>query len=662
MPSTQKLHALVIGINHFLHQRNLNGAVDDAKKMVKYLESLEEKFFPNGVNITFLKNEEATREEIILAFQEKLIKSVEKGDTAILYFSGHGGQEKAPMEFRNYEPDGLLEGLVCHDSGQDGTYLIADKELRYLIHQLYKEAKEECEIVTIFDCCHAGDNTRLELEEGVIEKRTSYINPERPVENFLFYPSLKFKEDTGSRGMVVDPQSIILPEGRHIQLAACNDDESAREHSLGKFGFFTDSILTTLTNSEGPISYYELIRLAQNYMETKSLNQTPKIYTPRGFQQDIYRAFLSQTMVDKPLKGNISYLVRQKKWNLDLGGIHGLTVTKEKETYPIRVDTGEEEPAYARISEVFTKNSTIEFAPYANTSIQETYKCQMSGLMAGGVSILTEGKTEDLTELQSIIEQQNDKLIAENILFIEDPNAAGYKVLVQNGSFSIVHNHDLAERLLTDFIRGTDSNAAQEVIDRFKHISKWTFIKNLKNNNTFLLGDDPIQLTVSQSGKKPQVLNSQNPNISIPFGDEQKGEQPPQITITLENRFQRPLHVACLYLSSLFGVEISYLEPYVVKLDPGQTVMLLNGYPISLVPPEHILSDNWPAEMVYLKILASTQDFEVNLFALPELPAPPSGSRGFIQDKGFANLNRDFDDWTTQLFTFSLINPRFKSE
>jgi hypothetical protein len=76
--------------------------------------------------------------------------------------------EKKEDSLWRFEPDNKLEGIVCYDSiteEESGT-LLADKELRYLIHQIAtKNEQGEAKagsphIVTIFDCCHSGENTR----------------------------------------------------------------------------------------------------------------------------------------------------------------------------------------------------------------------------------------------------------------------------------------------------------------------------------------------------------------------------------------------------------------------------------------------------------------------------------------------------------------------
>ena len=505
----------------------------------------------------------------------------------------------------------------------------------------------------------------------------SYIEPTRLWEEFVFSDEISLPDDLTKFRL-----SELIPESPHIRLRSASRYESSHEHSLGEFGFFTKILLETLQKNKGPITYYELIRRIQIYMQYQKFNQTPQIYVPRGFQRKIYQSFLSRKVVDQPLTGKILYSRKWKKWILDLGGIHGLKANRDEESYHIFVDTGGEEPAYASIIEVFTTHSFIEFEPYSNVSIISIYEGYIGGLMTTPISIIIEGDLVGRFELLSFFEQQNKKLV-------EESSQADYKVLVEDDFFAIVRSNDPAKRPLTEYIRGTDLGAAEKVIDYLTHIGKWTFIKNLKNEDTIGIGDNPIQLTVKQRDKEVRVLSSQNSTIVIPFGDDSRGEAPPQITITLENTTQRTLYVACLYLSSLFGVEVNYLEPTVVKMKPRQEAILNYGDPITLNAPDYILSNNWPEETVYLKIIASTVHFDVNIFNLPELPMPNFSLRGggrgkanreiesksvqneqklnlrgtgmgYIRKKGFANISSSVDDWSTQLFTFSLVNPNYR--
>ena len=77
---------------------------------------------------TVLLDEQATRDGLIRAFRATFADAG-PGDTAVFYYSGHGSQQEAPPEHLVFEPDGLDETLVLHDSRADGGYDLADVEL-----------------------------------------------------------------------------------------------------------------------------------------------------------------------------------------------------------------------------------------------------------------------------------------------------------------------------------------------------------------------------------------------------------------------------------------------------------------------------------------------------------------------------------------------------
>jgi len=107
-------HALVIGIDQYQHPdiNTLKGAVNDAKLLRDALRQAGVKL-PND---RVLLNKKATRNAFLKAWRN-MLKKAQPGDTLILTFAGHGGQEpdKAPRG----EKDGKDENLIFHDF--DGT-------------------------------------------------------------------------------------------------------------------------------------------------------------------------------------------------------------------------------------------------------------------------------------------------------------------------------------------------------------------------------------------------------------------------------------------------------------------------------------------------------------------------------------------------------------
>ena len=157
-----KLYALLVGINDYNENillagkkvkfPELYGCVSDANKVRKYLKT--ESYFETSIKL--LEDHNATKAEIVRQFDDHLGKAG-KDDTVLFYFSGHGTQEFADKSIFKSETDNRLESIACYFSKSDDDFLLADKELRWLI---YKLSQKESHIVTIFDCCHSGDNTR----------------------------------------------------------------------------------------------------------------------------------------------------------------------------------------------------------------------------------------------------------------------------------------------------------------------------------------------------------------------------------------------------------------------------------------------------------------------------------------------------------------------
>jgi hypothetical protein len=76
-------HAVVIGINRYLHVRELTGAVRDGKAMAAALRE-------RGFDVKELYDESATRERIIGELAERLPGRLGTADRVLVYFAGHG--------------------------------------------------------------------------------------------------------------------------------------------------------------------------------------------------------------------------------------------------------------------------------------------------------------------------------------------------------------------------------------------------------------------------------------------------------------------------------------------------------------------------------------------------------------------------------------------
>ncbi|KAJ7772893.1 caspase domain-containing protein [Mycena maculata] len=255
------IFALIIGIDQYLSNAipNLRGCVNDAQTIRTFLTN---KFHIPEPQIAFLADEGATREHILETFRTHLLEnsSIEKDDTIILYYAGHGSRAKAPESWPS--PDGKIETLVPHDEraqNEQGETIhgIPDRTINALLSQLATAKGNN--ITVILDCCHSGGATR--------GSAPSILPVPRFVETDLPIPENLDQTLWGGRSGHVD-----LPPGishkfmhSHVLLAACRQQQRAREciSAAGKpCGFFTDALIKELRGI-GPnrVTYADLLEL-----------------------------------------------------------------------------------------------------------------------------------------------------------------------------------------------------------------------------------------------------------------------------------------------------------------------------------------------------------------------------------------------------------------
>ncbi|HDN27531.1 MAG TPA: caspase family protein [Thioploca sp.] len=145
-------HALVVGIDDYQSSQiyDLAGAVNDATLLKKALRQA-------GVQLPaerILLNAAATRYAFVQAWQN-MVEQAKPGDTLILTFSGHGGQE--PDRVPVGEKDGRDETLMFHDFSPKLPTVgrISDDELFGLF-----EKSSDYNILVLIDACHSSGMVR----------------------------------------------------------------------------------------------------------------------------------------------------------------------------------------------------------------------------------------------------------------------------------------------------------------------------------------------------------------------------------------------------------------------------------------------------------------------------------------------------------------------
>ena len=154
-------YALIIGIDKYQNVQPLNYAVKDAESIQDILVNTFD--FPED-NVTLLKNEEATKQNILKSFSE-ITKKAEDSDRVLIFFAGHG----ETMDL----PEGGEKGyLIPVEGDSEELYLtgLPMEELRQIA--LISRAKH---MLYLVDACYGG--IAAVGSRGLDSKRTpNYID------------------------------------------------------------------------------------------------------------------------------------------------------------------------------------------------------------------------------------------------------------------------------------------------------------------------------------------------------------------------------------------------------------------------------------------------------------------------------------------------------
>ncbi len=154
---TPRKLALLVGINNY-QDAPLQGCITDVNLQQQLLIH---RFGFNPKDILILTDEQATRQGILNAFEEHLIKQAKEGDVVVYHFSGHGSQVRDPD--CDEPPDCLESTFVPIDSALPTDYpskggVVQDIMGRTLF--LLMAALKTENVTVVLDSCHSGGGTR----------------------------------------------------------------------------------------------------------------------------------------------------------------------------------------------------------------------------------------------------------------------------------------------------------------------------------------------------------------------------------------------------------------------------------------------------------------------------------------------------------------------
>lgn len=660
------LYALLTGIDTYQFQRPLRGCVRDIERMQAYLQTAVVGRF--DLAIRTLTDTAATREAVATAFREHLGQA-EAGDVALFYYSGHGGQEEAAPAFSRSEGDGRLEGIVCYDSGQGGSPLLADKELRWLIGGL---APKGAHILTIFDACHSGDNTRSALQPvpdpALNRPRLAEIAPRRAWRDFFFADTVP------ETALATQPLEELLPQGRHVHLSACLDVELAYENDQ-QGGVFSHHLLEVLKATQGKLSYLDLIRRVRLRMlhGPAGISQHPQLYVLREYADDVALDFLGGAARHRPLRAQVAYNQPQQVWQIDKGQLHGLRQGDEAAAAPVIISLGGSRTLTAQVGEARLDHSTLAIDP-AQLKVtpldrNQTYEAWLSGLLQASLRVDLHGDPEGVRKVTAQVKAEALGWAERQLTVLPQAEGADYGIMASQvgGKPYLWLTRPGDTRPLAEQVAGWDAAACAAIQAQLEQVARWHFAYTLSPPESPGLAAAPIRLEVQQGSAThlPDAMGV----VTLAYDDPRTPVPTTKVGFSFTNTTSETLYVAVLYLDTDFSLRPDLLEQQVATLPAGATASALGGRRIPVQWDPLVRVFNWPDDRFYLRVLAANRPFDVGDFRQKGLPKPVNPAELMGSHRGTTrSLNWDEPEpvpgfqpeaWRSQGFEIRLQNPYY---
>jgi hypothetical protein len=567
--------ALLIGINKYKFSsiNQLQGCVNDVELMSRILQ---DKFdFPTS-HITILKDEEATRENI-LAAMNGLVNSTGEGDIVVIHYSGHGSQI---TDREGDEKDGLDETIVPHDSGRspNPNKDITDDEIYLCLLRLSEKTPH---ITLIFDCCHSGTISRDPF--GAEER---WVEPDlRPIEELPPSPVL----GEMSRGIVRDsgPTGWLPLSERYVLIAACRDDEKAYEytHTQGdskiNHGALTFFLGQALFSAQSGTTYRDIFEwLSPQITAVRSL-QHPQMEGARD-------KLLFGVEEIKPMR---FVSVRERTGNqvtLAAGAAHGMTLGSHWAIYPpgtkhITAETPKFGFVEITVVGAVTCNAQILKETDENviaTGSRALEEAHSYGWMSFKVEIQAPisyetavSKLMEFLRVSTLIQQVLAKETSEARIYLIPPRTEvrrGDPVpqlgVVTQPTWAVVGKDG---QLIIPPQVVTNTDAARIVCDNLENLVRYRQTLSLRNPNPDCVLKDKVKFILKRQASDGSWVAAEPENSSgqIVFKDNE------QIALEVINQHNAPIYIGILDFGLTGAVRLLHpIEGSNEKLAPGQSI------------------------------------------------------------------------------------------
>jgi len=595
------LYALLVGIDSYPPPiRSLSGCVNDIAAMQ---DLLGKRFGGPGLKILTLANKQATREKVIGAFRSHFDQA-SKDDVALFHFSGHGSQVPNNGLFTGIKPGRLLESIVCYDS-RSGAPDLVDKDIATLISEVTSRGVH---MTVILDSCHSGSATRdlVEVVRGIPARDDAQEPKYKIVARPRGVQSDSDAAAAAEAGKLTLAPADFVPDttGLHVLLAACQDNQSAKEYLVGTdhHGAFSYFLVQTLNAASQPLGYQELIRLVRQRIQAKVADQVPQLESLNG-DEALSNFFLGLT--PSPLvEFSIANYTITRHWQIDSGGLHSVSLGDRYALFPTTAsaaDLADSSRAIAtgRVATLLPAAATLLIDNPAALKTTEAYKAVLT-LRASTIGVAFQGEPKGILALRAAM--------ATATLIHEDLNPR-FIVVCENSTFTIT----AGSRTVFGPHTQTPENARAFVI-LLEHMAKWTMRLELQNPSS-KIPSSAVQFTIIQPDNSELECPPLTKLDLAYFRDALGQPQPPSFRARVTNHSAQLLYVALLVFTESWSISTGLVASGTQKLGPSESFYPLSGRPIhaSIKDPD---ADKTQDELF---LIVSTDDFDAFAFKQPPL-------------------------------------------
>lgn len=633
----RNLYAVLIGINHYHDPRyELQGCVNDMLAMKQFLET----YYDNEAikpHIICLENDEAKRKDVIKAFEH--YSSLQDGDLAFFYFSGHGSRMKAPDLFKHEESDGMLRSIVCHDSRARGGSDLYNKELSYLIWKAVNE--KEVHFTAIMDCCFAGSNTRL--SHGVKARMRAPKGNAILVENFIGYEH--FNQSV--------TRELKAPVGRHIALAACKRNETAKElfHEGKVRGAFTYSLLKALNQEGRNIPYSELIKSTNIQVRQLLRNQSPQIDFIDA--NDSHAIFLDGICENGKKKYKVYYDPTYPAWLIDAGSVHGMVQGDEKFRTEFKLIDTDESISIVKVGLTKSEVSGMKEKPTSEIFQAELIQLAVEKLK---VAFTAKCNPEDIEKVRQELANRPSDLFE----LVEERDAK-YLLHVMDNEYGISYKNN--QRFLFNNQMPFNQESLVDLINKTQKIAKWENLRGLNHGESNLKEDKHFQVELEMVLGANDPKNEEgmpvdaNQPIHLPYTYDGNDWQKPALRFKITNLSGGPFWFSVLYLGDRYevipmqkGIEVQGKDSTWITVGIGH----IKDKTFQVQLEDDYLEHGLTGIREYLKLMVSTEELDTS-----DLQQAPFPWEGYL--KKFRSLETryafDHADWNTKTIELNIRRP-----